>query len=136
MRRDYKRLRLAADRDRHADRGFLRMHQGNEPRRRGAHVVIVIGTGGWPRDAGCILLPRNTDMTQPAEVAHDLVQPRLGVRRLIETGDDGFDKLARQPDDTLIFGLDTWRCLDHQPRNVDSQTERKNECQKYINPST
>ena len=75
-------------------------------------------------------------MTQPAQVAHDLVQPRLRVRRFIQAGDDRFDKLTRQPDDTLIFGLDTGRRLDHQPRNVDRQTERKDECQKQIDPGT
>ena len=102
---------------------------------KGENIVIVIGMGGRPGDPGCIVLPRNTDMTQPAQVAHDLVQPRLGVRRFVQAGDDRFDKLARQPDNTLIFGLDTRRRLDHQPRDVDGQTERKDECQKKINPS-
>ena len=73
-------------------------------------------------------------MTQPAEVVNDLVQPRIRVRRLVQSGNDRFDEFARQPDDALIFGLNTGRGLQHQPRDVDGQTEREDERQKQVDP--
>ena len=128
-------LRLAADRDRHAHRGLLRVNQRDEPRRRRAAVSIVIGIGSDGRGiSGRIALPRNTDMTQPAEVADDLVQPRLGVRRFVQAGDDGFDKLARQPDHTLIFGLDAGPASSTSRAMLMARPSARTNRQKQIDP--
>ena len=67
----------------------------------------------------CSILPRDADVAQPIEVTDDLVQPRIGVRRLVQSGNDSFDKLAGQPYHALIFGLNTGCSLQHKPRDVD-----------------
>ena len=73
-------------------------------------------------------------MAQPAEVANDLVQPRIRIRRLIQPGDDGLDEFTRQPYHALILGLHTRRGLKHQPGDIDGQTEREDQREKQIDP--
>ena len=73
-------------------------------------------------------------MTQPVEVAHDLVQPRFRIWRFAEPGNDGLDELAGQPRDALIFSTDTGSGLIDEPRDVDGQTKRENERKEQIDP--
>ena len=75
-------------------------------------------------------------MPEPAEVANDLVQPRIRVRRLVQAGNDRLHEFARQPYDTLIFGPHAGRRLYHQPRDIDGQTERQAQRQQQIDPGT
>ena len=58
-------------------------------------------------------------MAQPVEVVNNLVQPRFGVRRLVQSWHDCIDEFTRQPYDALIFGLNTGPGLKHKPRNID-----------------
>ena len=73
-------------------------------------------------------------MTQPVEVVNDLVQPRLGVRRLVQSRNDRIDEFTRQPYDALIFGLNAGPGLEHQPRNIDGQTEREDKREQQVDP--
>ena len=114
--------------------GLFRMNQGHEPRRRRANVLVVIRMAGLRHDPGRPILPRDADMAQPAQILDNLVQPRFGVRRLVQAGDDGLDEFARQPDHALVFGLDPRRRLDHQPRDIDGETERQDERQQQVDP--
>ena len=85
---------------------------------------------------GRLTLPRDTDVTKPVEVVNNLVQPRFGVRRLVQSRNDRIDEFARQPHDALIFGLDARPGLEHQPRNIDGQTEREDEREQQVDPGT
>ena len=73
-------------------------------------------------------------MTQPVEVVNNLVQPRFGIRRLVQSRNDRINEFTRQPYDALIFGLNTGSGLEHQPRNIDGQTERKDEREQQVDP--
>ena len=66
---------------------------------------------------------------------HDLVQSSVGVRRLLQPRHDGFDELACQPRDALIFGLDTGAGFENEPRNVGRQPERENEREQQVDPA-
>ena len=79
-------------------------------------------------------LPRDADVTQPVEVVDNLVQPRFGVRRLVQSCNDRIDEFTRQPYDALIFGLNTGSGLEHKPRNVDGQTEHEDEREQQVDP--
>src|SRR5438132_6449076 len=119
MRRNYQRLRLAMDGDRHAHGSRFRMNERDEPCWRRPLVIAVAGALA----CGGIALPRDTDVPEPAEVANDLVQPRIRVRRLVQAGNDRLHEFARQPYDALILGPNTGARLNHQPRDIDGQTE-------------
>ena len=71
-------------------------------------------------------------MPQPVEVVNDLVQPRIGVRCLVQPGHDRFDKFSRQPHDALIFGLNTGGGLQDQPSDIGGQTERQDERKQQV----
>ena len=73
-------------------------------------------------------------MTQPVEVVDNLVQPRFGVRRLVQPCNDRINEFTRQPYDALIFGLNAGPGLEHKPRNVDGQTEREDEREQQVDP--
>ena len=64
----------------------------------------------------------------------DLVQPRIGIGRLVESGHDRLDEFARQPDHALVLRLDPGPGLDDEPRNVDAEAERKDQRQQEIDP--
>src|ERR671919_3142921 len=98
MRGDQERLRLSVDRDRYAYGGRFGMHERDKPCRRRSFVAAIARAPGH----GCIALPRDTDVTEPAEVVDDLVQPRLRICRLVEAGNDRLHEFACQPDDALI----------------------------------
>ena len=96
------------------------MNECDEPRRHRARIVRFVrdrcGAASRP-----VILPRDADVAQPLEIANDLVQPRLGIGRLVQSGDNGLDELAREPRDALIFGLHARGGLQHQPRHVDRE---------------
>ena len=48
-------------------------------------------------------------------------QPRIGVRYLVQSRDDRFDKFTGQSDDTLIFSPNAGRGFENQPGNIDRQ---------------
>ena len=75
-------------------------------------------------------------MAQPLEIANDLVEPRLGIGRLVEARDDGLDEFARQPRDALIFGLHARRGLQHQPRHVDGETQCQHQREQQVDAPT
>ena len=74
-------------------------------------------------------------MAQPVEVVNDLVQPRLGVGRLVQSRNDRIDEFTCQPYDALIFGPNTGTRLEHQPSNIDGQTKCEDKREKQVNPS-
>jgi hypothetical protein len=74
---------------------------------RRTRIVIFVGAVGRAGFPDCSILSRDADVAQPVEVVDNLVQARIGVWRLVQSCNDGFDKLAGQPYDALIFGLNT-----------------------------
>ena len=73
-------------------------------------------------------------MTQPIDIVDNLTEPCLGIRRVVEPDGQCLDELARQPDDTLIFGLHPGPGLHHKPRDIDRQPEHENKRQQRIQP--
>ena len=109
------------------------MNQRNEPGRRQVRIVAILRlTDAQGRRFA--ILPGDADVTQPAQVVRNLVQLRVGIRRLGETGNDHLDEFARQPDDALIFRLNARRGLEDKPRDVDGEAERQNQRQKQVDP--
>ena len=119
MRRDQQRTRLSLDRDRHVHGGLFGVNKRDKPCRRRACIGIVVRVGRCPGSLDRFTLPRDTDVAQPVEVVNNLVQPRFGVRRLVQSRNDRIDEFTRQPYDALIFGLNTGPGLKHKPRNID-----------------
>ena len=64
----------------------------------------------------------------------DQVEPRLGVRRLVESGNDRLDELAREADHALVLGLHARPGLDHQASDIDCQSERQHQRQQEVDP--
>src|ERR1700730_9772993 len=73
-------------------------------------------------------------MTQSIDIVDDLAQPRLGIRRVVEPDGQGLDKLARQPNHTLIFSPHPGPGLHHKPRNIDGQPKEENQRQQRVEP--
>ena len=59
----------------------------------------------------------------------DLVEARIWMR-LSQPRDNGLDKLAREPRDTLVLGLDAGCGLEHKPRYVEGKAKRQHQRQK------
>ena len=108
------------------------MNQRDEPLRRSARIGGLLSSLG--RLCGRVILPRDADVTQPAQVLHDPVEPRIRIRRLVETSHDGRNKLARQPDNTLVFCLYARSRLQHQARDIDAQSKRQYQRQQQVDP--
>ena len=119
-----------------SDRGLLRMDQRDEPRRHRRRLAIgsvSAAAGLAPIASSCrVMLTWRSRLRS----SNDLAEPRIGIRRFVETGDQRFDEFARQPDDALIFGLNARRGLQHQPCDIDGETERENERQHGVEPGT
>jgi len=77
-------------------------------------------------------MKRDADMAQAIEVARDLVQPGVGIRRLVEIGNDHLDELARQPDHALVLGLHAGTGLRNLAGDVDREPERQQQRQQQV----
>lgn len=71
-------------------------------------------------------------MAEPIEVTRDLVQPGIGIRRLVEIGNDHLDEFARQPDHALVLGLHARPRLRDLAADVDGEPERKQQRQQEV----
>ena len=71
-------------------------------------------------------------MAQPAQIACELLQFRVGIGRLVEISDDCLDELARQARDALILRLHARPGFKHKPRNVHEEAEPQHQCQQEI----
>ena len=80
---------------------------------------LVVGSVHLPGSLDSFTLPRDADVTQPVEVVNNLVQPRFGVRSLVQSRNDRINEFTRQPYDALIFGLNAGSGLEQEPRNID-----------------
>src|SRR6185437_14224687 len=95
----------------------------------GARLIRLVSDG---RRRTPIIPSRNADVAQTAEIPDDLVEARVRIRRLSQACDNGLDKLAREPRDALILGLDAGGGLQHEPCDVDGETKRKHQSQEQI----
>ena len=109
------------------------MDQCDKPGRRRVGIVIFNGLLDAHGAPG-LVLQRDADVTEPAQVARDLLQFRARIGRFVQIGDDHFDELARQPYDALILGLNARPRLDDEPRNIDEKTERQYQREQHIDP--
>ena len=112
------------------------MNKPDKPCRRRPRTSIVVGVVRCPGPFDSPTLPRDADVTQPVEVVNDLVQPRFGIRRLIQSCNDGVDEFTRQSDHALILGLNARSGLEHKPRNIDGQAEREDKREQQVDPGT
>ena len=85
MRRNQQRTWFSLDRNRHADGGLFGVNKAEKPRWRRTCVSIVVGSVHLPGSLDSFTLPRDADVTQPVEVVNNLVQPRFGVRSLVQS---------------------------------------------------
>ena len=108
------------------------MDERDEPCRWRTRIAIFAGAiGHFP---GSSILPRDADVPQPAQIVNDLIQPRIGIGRLVQSGNDRFDEFARQPYDALILGLNARSSLQDKPRDIDREPDREDERQQQIDP--
>ena len=136
MRRDQQRTRFSLDRNRHVHRGLFGVNKRDKPCRRRTCIGMSSDCRPAPGSLDRFALPRDADVTQPVEVVNNLVQPRFGVRCLVQSRNDRINEFARQPDDALIFGLNAGPGLEQKPRNIDGQTERQDEREQQVDPGT
>ena len=108
---------------------IIGMNQRNKPRGYGGRLIRFVRDR---RGRNPITLARDADMAQAFEVAYDLVEPGLRIRKVAEPCDNGLDKFARQPRHALVLGLDAGRGLQHQPCYVDGQTKGQHQCQEQV----
>ena len=111
------------------------MNQPDEPCRRRTFIIVIVPRASVSAGSSDHLtLPRDADVTQPLEVLHDLIQPRIRIRRLVQPGNHGLDEFTRQPYDALIFGLNARPGFQNQPRDIDGEAKREDERDKQIDP--
>jgi hypothetical protein len=75
---------------------------------------------------------RDADMAQPAEIARDLVQPRIRIGRLVQVRDDHLDEFAREPDHALVLGLHPRPRLRDLAADVDGEPQRQQKRQQQV----
>ena len=112
--------------------GILRMDQGGKPGRR----LWAIRRGGDEGGGEVAVGDRIADphMAQARQAVDQLPQHGLRVRRALEIGDGGHDKIPGYPAHRLGFGLDARARVNDHPSDIGRKPQEKQKPEQKVEP--